>query len=65
MVDFRKTDSRGILTKWIHSRQELKDNTDERIVSLMMNASLQDAKAVKHSKTLMGHISYYRAVAPS
>jgi ubiquinone/menaquinone biosynthesis C-methylase UbiE len=64
MVDFggRESDGKGILAHWIHSRHRLKDNSDERILTLMMEAELGDPELASRGSLFLMRIAYYRAV---
>jgi ubiquinone/menaquinone biosynthesis C-methylase UbiE len=64
LMDFVKADSdsarRGIL-RWLHSGPRLKDNSAERILSLMREAGLSDPRRVAGRTMLLGDIAYYQA----
>jgi ubiquinone/menaquinone biosynthesis C-methylase UbiE len=63
LMDFVKGDSRstGRVARWLHSGPRLKDNSDERILSLMREAGLSDPKRVASRTLLAGDIAYYQA----
>jgi ubiquinone/menaquinone biosynthesis C-methylase UbiE len=66
LLDFATPDrdSPGRLTRMVHSSHRLADNSDERILSLMSQAGLSDARRVGARSLLVGHVAYYRASAP-
>jgi len=63
LMDFVKADSdssrRGIV-RWLHSGPRLKDNSEERILNLVREAGLSDAKRVARRRLLLGDIAYYQ-----
>jgi ubiquinone/menaquinone biosynthesis C-methylase UbiE len=63
LMDFVKADSAsaGRVARWLHSSPRLKDNSDERILSLLREAGLSDAKRVAGRTLLAGDIAYYQA----
>lgn len=65
LLDFRNADSHGhgLLAHWLHSKQVLSDNTDERILALMKEAGLADARAVSYGRMFFMRTAYYRASA--
>ena len=65
LMDFAKADSMsaGRVARWVHSSSRLKDNSDERILSLMRQAGLADPKRVAGRTLLVGDIAYYQANA--
>jgi ubiquinone/menaquinone biosynthesis C-methylase UbiE len=65
LLDFAapESNSPGRFARWFHSSHRLKDNSDERIVSLMRQAGLSDPKRVAGRALLVGHIAYYQASA--
>ena len=63
MLDFAGPDvgSNGLLARVMHSHHLLKDNSEERILTLMAEAGLVNAKQVGRGALLVGHIAYYQA----
>jgi ubiquinone/menaquinone biosynthesis C-methylase UbiE len=63
LMDFVRADtmSAGRVARWLHSSPRLKDNSDERILSLMREAGLSDPKRVAGRTLLAGDIAYYQA----
>jgi ubiquinone/menaquinone biosynthesis C-methylase UbiE len=63
LMDFVKADSvsAGRVARWLHSSPRLKDNSDERILSLLREAGLSDPKRVAGRTLLAGDIAYYQA----
>jgi hypothetical protein len=57
--------SAGRTARWLHSSHRLKDNSDERILSLMRRAGFSDSKRVAGRTLLVGHIAYYEATTPA
>jgi ubiquinone/menaquinone biosynthesis C-methylase UbiE len=55
----------GFLSRLFHSDHVLKDNSADRIVVLMSEAGLADAKLVARRSMLFTRIAYYRALAPA
>lgn len=49
------------VTRWIHSGPRLKDNSDERILSLMREAGFPEPKRIAGRAVLLGDIAYYQA----
>lgn len=65
LMDFTKADSisAGRIARWLHSSPRLKDNSDQRILSLMREAGLTDLKRVASRTLHIGDIAYYRATS--
>ena len=65
LMDFAKADSisAGRVARWVHSSSRLKDNSDERILSLIRKAGFADPKRVAGRTLLVGDIAYYQANA--
>jgi ubiquinone/menaquinone biosynthesis C-methylase UbiE len=55
--------SHGPLDHFIHAHARLKDNTQERMLQLMISAGFRNAEKVKEGKMLLGLLrtAYYRA----
>lgn len=66
MVDFQgpKSGAHGGLAGWLHSSHRLKDNSEDRILSLMRDAELAQPQTVSHGSMLFLQTAYYRAFAP-
>lgn len=66
MVDFQgpKSGAHGGLAGWLHSSHRLKDNSEDRILSLMSDAELVHPKTVSHGSMLFLRTAYYQASAP-
>ena len=68
MLDFMRTDasSHGPLARYFHSSHRLKDNSEERILTLMNRAGFISCEKVIEGAMLFGslRIAYYRASAP-
>jgi ubiquinone/menaquinone biosynthesis C-methylase UbiE len=68
MLDFTGTEasSHGPLARYFHSSHRLKDNTEERILTLMNRAGFVSCGKVTEGAMLFGslRIAYYQASAP-
>ena len=65
LMDFAKTESVSTgrtIARWIHSGPRLKDNSDERILSLMCEAGFPEPRRIGGRAMLLGDIAYYQAV---
>jgi len=67
LLDFSTPEkgSMGRIGRWLHSSHRLKDNSDERILSLMRQAGLSDAQRIAGRALLLVNIGYYKASAPA
>lgn len=65
LLDFSMPEkgSMGRIGRWLHSSHRLKDNSDERILSLMRQAGLSDAQRIAGRALLGVNIGYYKASA--
>jgi ubiquinone/menaquinone biosynthesis C-methylase UbiE len=63
MLDFKKPESAvgSLLSGLFHSNHVLKDNSENRILTLMTAAGLCDSKMVRRGSLLVGNIAYYHA----
>jgi ubiquinone/menaquinone biosynthesis C-methylase UbiE len=63
LMDFAKADSisSGRVARWLHSSSRLKDNSEQRILSLMLQAGFTDPKRVAGRTLLIGDIAYFQA----
>lgn len=63
MLDFAGPDvgSNGLLARMMHSHHLLQDNAQQRILALMAEAGLVNAKQVSQDSLLVGHVAYYQA----
>ena len=68
MLDFtgQEASGHGPLARYFHSSHRLKDNTEERILTLMNRVGLVSCEKVMEGAMLFGslRIAYYRASAP-
>jgi hypothetical protein len=66
MLDFEGPEKgpHGFLSRLIHSSERLKDNSENRVLSLMTEAGFADVKKVGHRAMFFGNIAYYSAIAP-
>src|SRR6185437_2899730 len=68
MLDFAAPSSGGVhgrLSHLLHSSERLRDNTDVRMLDLMQRAGLVSPMRLAERSLFVGHIAYYRALAPS
>jgi ubiquinone/menaquinone biosynthesis C-methylase UbiE len=69
MLDFTGTEAsgHGPLARYFHSSHRLKDNTEERILTLMNRAEFISCEKVMEGAMLFGslRIAYYQASAPT
>jgi ubiquinone/menaquinone biosynthesis C-methylase UbiE len=69
LVDFDgpANGSHGWLTRFFHSSQRMKDNSENRMLALMNRAGFQEAEKVLDGRLLFGalHIGYFQASAPT
>lgn len=68
VVDFGGSESHsdGLLARWLHSADHMKDNFEGRLPALMHEAGFADASEIGHRSTLFGRIAHYRAsVSPA
>jgi ubiquinone/menaquinone biosynthesis C-methylase UbiE len=65
LLDFAggQSNGHGMVGRLIHSHHRLKDNTEGRILSLMAQAGLVNAKKVGDRTALFGRIEFYQASA--
>lgn len=56
--------SHNPLARWLHTSQQMQDNTQERILSWMSEAGLSKPRSVAADQRLFGSIVYYQASAP-
>ncbi len=57
----------GAVARWLSSRPLLVDNSEGRVVALMREAGLEDARRVSRGRLVLGLFAYscFRAVAPA
>ena len=67
MVDFAGPGSghRGFLARHIHSNQHLRDNDEVRVLGMLHDAGLADARVVARRSSPLGGMVYYAAASPS
>ena len=61
LMDFTGTTGHGRLAQLLHPKQALRDNTEDRVVALMRDASFTDPTRIGLRKTLFGPIAFYAA----
>lgn len=63
MVDFAGPDAPGgFVGRFLHSHRLLRDNTEQRIVTLMSEAGLRDVRSTGRRRLLVGTAVYYQAL---
>jgi ubiquinone/menaquinone biosynthesis C-methylase UbiE len=65
LLDFEGPEdhAHGFLARLFHSHEQLKDNSESQVVSLMRQAGFADAKRTGGRTTLFGGVAYFRAMA--
>ena len=64
MLDFGGPEhGHGLLSHFVHSREQLKDNAEDHVLELMRRAGLADAKTAGDRRTWFGRVTYYLASA--
>jgi len=63
LLDFGGADagSDGFIARLLHRTARLRDNVEDRILTLMRNADFVDPTEVAHRVTIFGRVTYYRA----
>jgi ubiquinone/menaquinone biosynthesis C-methylase UbiE len=63
MVDFEGPEDgkMGLLTCLFHSRDQLKDNSEARVLSLMQQAGFTDPKKIGRQAMIFGRVAFYCA----
>ena len=63
MMDFEGPEDgkHGFLGRLLHSGHRLKDNSENRVLTLMREAAFRDPRRVDRRAMLLGHVAYYRA----
>lgn len=65
MMDFGGPGSRrGFVAHLIHADRHLKDNAEDRVVTMMRDAGLADAQVVARRPSPVGSAVYYQATVP-
>ena len=57
--------SEGLLARWLHSRDHLRDNRAGGLLALMRETGFADAREVDQRATILGRVAFYRASAPA
>jgi ubiquinone/menaquinone biosynthesis C-methylase UbiE len=65
LLDFGGPEARrdGMLGRWLHAHDHLKDNFGDRIPLLMRDAGFAGPQEVAHRRAYFGRLAYYRASA--
>src|SRR5262249_2026632 len=65
MVDFERTESgaHGFLARLFHASERMKDNSENRVLSLMSEAGFRDPSKIGERTMLSGQIAYFQAAA--
>ena len=63
MLDFEGPEggAHGLLAHLVHSNKRLKENSESRVLSLMMRTGFANPKKVDRRAMLVGNIAYFRA----
>jgi ubiquinone/menaquinone biosynthesis C-methylase UbiE len=61
MLDFEQSESGSKLSRWLHSSEHLKDNSERRILSLLKAAGFTDAKTAGKGQRFLLRVGYYLA----
>lgn len=63
MLDFEGSEggAHGLLAHLVHSSKRLKENSESRVLSLMMRTGFANPKKVGRRAMLVGNIAYFRA----
>jgi ubiquinone/menaquinone biosynthesis C-methylase UbiE len=66
MVDFAAPGSghRGFIARHVHSSQHLRDNDEARVLGMLHDAGLGEARVVARRSSLLGGMVYYSALSP-
>jgi ubiquinone/menaquinone biosynthesis C-methylase UbiE len=52
---------RGVLQRWLHGNERMRDNGTEQVLSIMRDAGLAEPRVVSRSRLLLGTVAFYRA----
>jgi ubiquinone/menaquinone biosynthesis C-methylase UbiE len=65
MLDFEGPENatHGLLSRFLHSNERMKDNSERRVLQFMTEAGFAEPMKVSHRQTFFGNIAYYRAIA--
>jgi len=65
MLDFEGPEggAHGVLSHLLHSRERLKENSENQVLSLMRQSGFADPRKVDGQRMLFGRIAYFRAGA--
>jgi ubiquinone/menaquinone biosynthesis C-methylase UbiE len=55
---------RGLLARWLHSGEHVRDNLEDRIPTLMAEAGFADPEQTAHRATIFGRIACFRGSRP-
>ena len=61
LLDFGGTESStgGCFARWLHSSHRLRDNSEDRILTLMRQAEFADPRTVGQGAMFFGHTAYF------
>lgn len=68
MVDFAPSAAsgkRGLAAHFIHADRHLRDNAEDRVLSMLRDAGLADAQLLARRPSPIGAVAYYQAAAPA
>jgi ubiquinone/menaquinone biosynthesis C-methylase UbiE len=65
MVDFERSESgaHGFLARLFHANERMKDNSENRVLSLMSQAGFRDPRKTGERTMFSGQIAYFQATA--
>lgn len=66
-LDFASSGSHahGLLARLLHPQQQLRDNTEDRLLGLMTRAAFEEARKVGDRGTVFGTVAFYQAARPA
>jgi len=65
LLDFvPKAKTHGLFPRFLHSHERMQDNAEHRVLALMNDAGLSDARRVGYGRMLVGRTGYYQASSP-
>jgi ubiquinone/menaquinone biosynthesis C-methylase UbiE len=63
MVDFDQSKSNGFFARWFHSHEHLKDNSENRILTLLKEAGFSEPGSTGTGRNFFFNVRYYASVA--
>lgn len=59
LLDFGGPETQGMMARWLHADERMRDNGEEMIVRLMSEAGFVGARKVGQARILFGGLAYY------